>query len=163
MALVVDDAASLVLNWLKVHADAAAIRALIYNGATNILEAGDLTAQMLRTDMDARRTASETSKVLFLTVWDAGERPIGDWTFEQTVVIRIIDAGRGYRNIRAVRALFFDALDDDGGWTLTDVGSTGQGVLDLRYTGRSGYRQSREYDAGFEPLTFVARIQHEEA
>lgn len=161
MALVVSDAASALLNWLQTHADAAEIRALVYGAATNILEAGDIRAEEIQENYAARRAANETGKVLALTVHDAGEERRASWSYSQFVVVRIFDWRRGYRNIRAVRDQIKHRFKDDE-LTLEDIGARGQGVLQLLYGGRTGYRLFSEYLVEFEAMTFTASLEMEE-
>ena len=162
MALILSDATSSVLNWLQTSTDAgaAAIRALVYNGATNILEAGDVDQDELEAQYQARYLAGATAKVLYVTVWDAGER-VQPMYFEQPLALRVIDRGNGYRRIRAMRDVLKHALSKPV-FVFTDIDGRKQGVLRLEYTGRTGYRQAAERNIDFEAVTFVATIDFEE-
>ncbi len=162
MVLVVSDACSAFLNWLKTHADAADIRAAIYDGATNILESGDFDPAMAQEYYLAREQADEGTKVLAVAVHDAGEDVLpGPRMYMQNVVLRIFDWRKGNRNIRTVRQLVQHLLDDDE-LDLVDVGTRGQGLLTLRYVGRTGYRLFPEYMVEFEAMTFTAIVSQEE-
>jgi hypothetical protein len=157
MALTLTDAASSLVYWLQNNANATAIRALIYDGATNVLEAGDLNAEMLATAQTARRTAGETDKALYLTVHDAGEE--GD---VQHVILRVFDRDRGYRNLRAVRDALIAAIDEDFFLAGVTAGGKRIGFLHWAFVGRTGYRRSVEYAADFEAITYSALLVREE-
>jgi len=157
MALTLTDTASSLIYWLKNDDSAAAIRALIYDGATNVLEAGDLDVGMLTTAQQARRTADEMDKVLYLTVHDAGEEGDG-WESTQHVIIRLFDRDRGYRNLRAVRDLIRAAITYDFDLPAVTAGGQKIGFLHLAFVGRTGYRRSVEYAADFEAITFSSHI-----
>lgn len=157
MALTLTDTASSLIYWLKNDDNAAPIRALIYDGATNVLEAGDLDVGMLTTAQQARRTADETGKALYLTVHDAGEE--GD---VQHVILRVFDRDRGYRNLRAVRDAIIAAIDDDFFLAGVTAGGKRIGFLHWAFVGRTGYRRSVEYAADFEAITYSALLVREE-
>lgn len=161
MPLTRDDAASGMLYFLQTHADAAAVRALVYGGVTNILESGDITAQTIRENNKARRDAGTVTNVLAITVWDGGEVAGLPDEWRQQVVIRVFDLGNGYRQIRAVRNLL-RYLFDDRWLALSDLDGRKQGAVTLRYRGRTGFRQSRDFGVEFENLTFEAYINQEE-
>lgn len=160
MAIVVTDASSGIYNWLKTHANAASLRALIYNGATNVLEEGDLTPTMLEDDARARDTASERSKVLAVTVHDAGER--GSTC---SVTIRIWDRQEGYRNIRAWRDLFLSVWYDSeeaNTFALTAVNGKKRGLLFLEYAGRTGHFRPNNFVADVEAVALSGKLMVED-
>ena len=136
MAIVVTDASSGLYNWLKTATAASGIRALVYTGATNVLEEGDLTPEMMLTAFNARHLAGERSKVLAITVHDDGEK--GNRAF---VSVRIYDRQEGYRNIRSVRDLLLSvwADEEEKGLVLTNVNGKRRGLLFLEYAGRTGH------------------------
>lgn len=161
MAIILSDCAAATFNWLKTASAATALRALIQDGALNVLEAGDLREEHID-EAYAARGSVPSSMVLGLTVHDAGERvtPEGDLT--QTVTLRVIDRANGYRAIRGVRDALRSLLDEDLTLTLVDVGAQGQGVLTLQYSGRSGYRIATDFNVEYEALTFLGRVQQED-
>ena len=79
-------------------------RYLVTGGADNILEAGDLSIDILNAAVKTRRDAESTSELLAVSVQDAGEDKTSvARIWQQTVVVRLYDRGRGYRNIRPAR------------------------------------------------------------
>jgi hypothetical protein len=164
MAQTVTDTASSLLHWLKTHADAAAIRARVQGGATNILEAGDMTPAILEAAQSARRTAGNTTNLLVVTVQDAGAEParLGEGAQEQAVVVRLIDRDRGYRNLQLVRDALLEQLDGDYQVPAITVGGRQAGLLHLAFAGRTGYRASKEFAASFEAITFLGLVVAEE-
>ena len=163
MTLTVTDSASALLYWLKTSDSATAIRALVQGGESNIFEAGDLTVGILTEAQSARRTAGdEDTKILALSVHDAGEETHGQVSSVQHVVIRLFDRDRGYRNIRTVRDLIRNALTYDLALDAAEAGGETIGFLNVVFVGRTGYRRSVEYAADFEALTYSSLIQSEE-
>ena len=71
-----NDMAEVVFNFLKSDSAAATLRGYVQGGATNILEAGDLTEDIIAQAIDARRTAGDNTKALAIAVQDAGEDEI---------------------------------------------------------------------------------------
>lgn len=162
MAVVLSDYAAALYSWLKSGSGASSIRNLIQGGATNVLEAGDFRESNADTIVAERRTAGTTSKVLAVTVQDAGEQ-VQNGDLLQTVVVRVIDRDNGYRAIRSVRDLIRGLLDDEElSFTLTDVNGEGQGALTLSYLGRTGYRIANDFDVEYEALTFRGRATQED-
>ena len=160
MAIVVTDASSGVFNWLKTHANAASLRALIYNGATNVLEEGDLKPEMLEDDARARNTANQRDRVLAVTIHDAGER-----NDISSVTVRIYDRQEGYRNIRTWRDLFLSVWYDSeeaNTFTLTAVNGKKRGLLFLEYAGRTGHVRLANLVADFEGIALSGRLMVED-
>ena len=157
MAFTLTDAASSLVYWLQNNANAAAIRALIYDGATNILEAGDLHVGLLTTAQEARRTAGVTGKALYLTVHDAGEE-----ADTQHVILRLFDRDRGNRNLRTARDAIVAALDEDFFLAGVTAGGKKIGFLHWAFVGRTGYRRSEAYAADYEAITYSALLVREE-
>ncbi len=155
MAIATTDPASAYFNWLKTSEDAANIREMVYGRGTNILEAGDLTASELATNYVARKNAGETTKVLAITVQDAGEQYLNDWQSTAIVVVRIFDNG-SYRNIRGVRERLIKDTRYymERGLPLTAVDGQRRGVLTFDLESRTGYRRSDIFAADFESITF---------
>jgi hypothetical protein len=136
---------------------------LVQGGADNILEAGDMTPAILTAAQQARRTAgAEESKILALTVHDAGEEAHGKVESVQHVIIRLFDRDRGYRNLRAVRDLIRTTLDADLALPAVTAGGDKIGFLDVAFVGRTGYRHTPEFSADFEAITYSCLIVGEE-
>ena len=158
MAVTVTDTSSAVFNWLKNGTKAAGIRALVYDEA--IFESGDLSAADLEETFRSRLSASETGKILAVTVHDAGDtRNFGPILYE-VVVIRLFDRQGGYRRIRAVKDLLVKMVDEQGedGFSIADVDSQGRGLLSLRYSGRTGFRRSQDFAVDFEAITVLGML-----
>lgn len=156
MAIVVTDASSGLFNWLKTHADAASLRALVYNGATNILEEGDITPEILEDSFRARNTAGERSKVLAITVHDAGER-----NGISSVTVRIYDRQEGYRNIRTWRDTFmvdWQDAEENVFFTLTTVSGQKRGLLFLEYAGRTGHVKLKNFGCDMEAIALSGKL-----
>lgn len=157
------DAGSALKNWLETSAKAAAIRALVYG---DILESGDLKASELSAkDIERSKEAvsdpTVLNQILYLMVHQGASVARDDFTEEQQVVVRLIDRGQGYANIRAVRdRLRRDLID----WhaMLDDVDGGDAGILSLEWRRSTGHLQSADFAADFEALTYVARIFYEE-
>lgn len=161
MALVISDTSEFIWNFLKTEAAAATFRSLVISGASNILEAGDLTIDVLNAAIQTRRTAEATAGILVVSVQDAGEeltRVV--YIRQQTVVVRLYDRGRGYRNIRTAREELIRALHDVGGGITT---GQGMGTLILTYAGRGGHIWDKTFDVEYEGVLFRARVAYEEA
>lgn len=165
MTLPRDDAAYSLLYWLKNNASATSFRNLVYGGADYILEPGLLTAKGI-VDRDVARSAAAGAtptvldQVLYVIVYDVGEERIGPGVWEQRVEVRLVDRGRGYRNIKALRNLFRITWDKE--FVLESIGGKDQGVLALDYRARTGMMQAREFDAQFETLRFQTIVTLEE-
>jgi hypothetical protein len=161
MAIIVTDAASSVVDFLKVGAGAADIRAMIQGGANGILEAGDLKGTTITEQLAARRAVSADSLVLCVDVQDAGDRPVPVDKRLQTVVVRIYDQDKGYRNIRAVRDQIIKDLDGYVS-SLTSVDGEKRGFLELSYLERSGIRYDSRFAVDFEAIAFRGIVDIEE-
>jgi len=150
------DTAECVWGYLRVHTAAAALRAMIYDGANNIYESGDLTPERLQDALDARRTAGQLTRALAISVQDAGEDPTRQSGVRtQDVVVRVFDRMRGYHNIRTARIElmrilrgFFDNL----------TSSSEQGVLQMEYSGRTGHRFDQMYAVEYEAISYTSRV-----
>jgi len=167
MTITVTDAASAVVYFLKSGTGAAAIRDLVQGGADGILEAGDLTPTILTEQETARRDAGASADglVLCIDVQDAGDRLVAVDKRLQTVIVRIYDRERGYRNIRAVRDQIIKDLhetDLDGDVSLSDVDGQTRAFLELSYLERSGLHYLQRYAADFEAIAFKGIIDIEE-
>ena len=165
MTIPILDSSSAILNWLKTHADAAPIRALIYKGADNIFEPSDLDATRIEDDTKARAASEETSKVLAVTVHDAGAVRKGEFEHEEYVIIRIFDRYRSYRGIRALRAQIIATMREclqDYSLALAASGVHAQMLLSTRYRERTGHRLATEVAASYEAIVFTCTVIQEE-
>jgi len=154
------DTAEYIWNFLKTEAAAATFRGLVTGGADNILEAGDLSIDILNAAVKTRRDAESTSELLAVSVQDAGEDPSSvARIWQQTVVVRLYDRGRGYRNIRPARIELIRVLRD-----LSSGITPGQdmGTLSLGYAGRGGNLWDKTFDVQYEGILFRARIEYAE-
>ena len=163
MAITVIDISSGLFNWLENHADAADTRALIQGAATNVLEAGDVTPDILADAVIARRTAGAGTKVLAVDVQDAGEEIAlgGPMTFTQEAIIRIYDRAKGYRNIRNIRAQLLEDLRDVV-LALTDVDGRERGAVEVSYVSRTGHLYDRAFAADWEGIVIRGEVTLEE-
>jgi len=149
------DASSLVWDYLKTDAKAVEVRALLVGGAGNVFEVGDLTAGVLASAEDTRRDAEDWDKALAIAVQDAGEAPTGLRNVtNQFVIVRVFDRKRGIRNIRTVRLLLIELLRG----LIAPLDGTVRGVLDLSFSGRTGFRHDLTYAVDYEAITFRARV-----
>lgn len=140
------DAAEAVLLALQNGATAA----LVQGGADNILEAGDLYQGLL---IDAEQARGTASKVLAVSVLEAGDQVMSLGLRQGTVLVYVFDKHRGNRNLRLARnAICADLHEFES--LLADAQGLGRGLLTLTYAARTGYRYSREHAADFEALTF---------
>lgn len=152
MAVLVTDASALVYTYLKTSDDAraVAVRAALVSGADSVVESGDLTVSQIREMQDAR--PSPPVKALFVEVQDAGDSQIGaPGIYDCYVVVRVLDRGCSYRNIRTVKALLRDALRGIIGALVAGEG----GVFEIRYSGRTGHRYDPIVAVEYDALTFA--------
>ena len=161
MSLVISDTSEFIWNFLKTDAAASTFRSLVTDGADNILEAGDLSIDILNAAVATRRAAESDSELLAVSVQDAGEELTSvSYVRQQTVVVRLYDRGRGYRNIRAAREELISVLHDVCGG-ITPGHS--MGTLILTYAGRGGHIWDKTFDVEYEGVLFRARVMYEEA
>ncbi len=153
------DSAECVYNFLKTHINAATFRGMVWGGADNVLEAGDLTPTILAQAETARRLAP-ADKVLATTVQDSGEDPTAAHGVRaQYVLVRVFDRFQGYGNLRVVRIELMRILK--GFYDQFDSGAE-QGGLQIEYRGRTGYRWDRVYNVEYEALTYGAQVVFKE-
>ena len=147
------DMAEVIFNYLKLDADAATLRGYIQGGADNILEAGDLTEEIVAQAIADRRAAGDYNKALAIAVQDAGEEEIDRFTKAQNVNVRIYDRDRGYRNLRMCKLEIVRLLGGDFEEEMT----AGIGVAHMAtfFVGRAGHRWDRIYDVEYEVLRFA--------
>ena len=159
--MAISDTSEFVWDFLKTNAAAATFRTLVTDGAANVLEAGDLSIDILNAAVKTRRDAASTSELLAVSVQDAGEDPTRvARIWQQTVVVRLYDRGRGYRNIRTARIELISILNDVCGGITPGYG---MGTLILEYAGRGGNLWDKTFDVQYEGILFRARIEYEEA
>jgi len=163
VAVTITDASLVVWNYLKTNALAADLRALVVSGADNIYESGDINEAVLTAAVDTRRTASETDKLLAISVQDAGERsdPRNSLHFLQFVVVRAFDRNRGYRNIRSARIEIMELLKHTK-FSQNVASDLGRGILDVRYSDRTGHRFDAVSAVEYEAISYVFRMVKQE-
>jgi hypothetical protein len=146
------DAAAAVLAYLQSDAAASVVRDILVADAY-LKEVGDYIGDDLSEAESLRRTVGDLTKVLGITVQDDGEEPITNQEINrQTIVIRVLDRRRGYTNIREAREAILWVLSAPVRYTLV---SGQKGVMQLRFSGRSGYQYSPEFYADYEAIEFV--------
>ncbi|MFA5222210.1 MAG: hypothetical protein WC391_07985 [Methanoregula sp.] len=159
MVVSVTDASSLVYNYLKVSTDAraVAVRDTLVSGADSVIETGDLTEAKLRAAQDLRLAdASKLDLALFVEVQDAGEAQIGaPGIYDARVVVRALDRGCSYRNLRRTKNALREALSGVIGPLVAGAG----GVFEVRYAGRSGHRYDSIVGIEYDALTIVVPIE----
>jgi len=153
------DMAEVVFNFLKSHADAATLRTLVQGGATNILEAGDLTEEILADAIEARRTAGDMNKALVIAVQDGGEGEVDRFHKNQFVNVRVYDRARGYRNLRRCKLEILSIVKDHFD---NMTAGCGVGHLTTYFVGRSGHRWDRIFDVDYEAIRFRCMVRYAE-
>ena len=148
------DAAEVALEILQAD---TTLLALVTDGATNILDSGDMRMQTLSESEEARRDASGTG-VLGISVQDAGEAQVRGDLYNQTVIVRVLDRNQSFNAIRTARFAIYDALQHKTAKLSGDQG----GLVSFRYNGRSGHRVDRTYTLHFEAINFIATVQRTE-
>lgn len=157
------DSSQLVWDFLKTHALAVDLRAIIVDGADNIVESGDINEAFLEDAVSTRRTAGELNKALAISVQDAGESPVPRYAghFFQLVTIRIYDRVRGYRNIRNARIELMDLLSASS-FTENLAAGLGRGILAVSYNDRTGHRWDPAYAVEYEAVSYAYRVVKQE-
>jgi hypothetical protein len=152
----------MMFNYLhdSTSAEAAAIRAVLVDGANSILETGDLTPAVL-SELEGKRVLGSPlwDRALCITVQDAGEEPDGaQGRYRAFVVVRVMDRKRGYRNIRATRIALCKAITPTGIignlYRPAGDGRTYGGALIVEYAGRTGHRSDPNFGIEYEALSF---------
>ena len=153
------DMAEVVFNFLKSDSVAATLRGYVQGGATNILEAGDLTEEIITDAIDARRTAEDYNKAIAIAVQDAGEDEMDRFRKNQFVNVRVYDRDRGYRNLRQCKLELLDIVKDH----FADMtASIGRGHETTFFVGRSGHRWDRIFDIEYEVIRFRSVVYYAE-
>lgn len=152
------DMAEVIFNYLKTHADAATLRSYVQGGADNILEAGDLTEEIIMAAIEDRRASGDMDKALAIAVQDAGEEEIDRFHKNQYVNVRIYDRDRGYRNLRTCKLELLNLLGED----FDQVMTSGIGVAHMAtwFVGRAGHRWDRIFDIEYEVLRFRNMVKY---
>ena len=157
------DSSQLVWTFLKTNSQAAALRAMIVTGASDIVESGDVNEAFLADAVSTRRADEELDKALGISVQDAGENPDPriPGHFLQFVVVRVYDRGRGYRNIRTVRIELMAILNAVA-FTQNLAAGLGQGILTMSYNDRTGHQWDPTFAVEYEAVTFSFRVVKQE-
>jgi len=165
MSVITRDASSLIWYILKEANYASGVRSMLIGGASSILEAGDIDAGKLTSLERLRENTSGGlhDVALCISVQDAGEAPTeNQGIVEQSVIVRVYDRKRGYRNIREVRAALISLLRRKGA-SMNFGAGLGVGLLSLSYSGeRSGHRYDPSFAVEFESIVFQAIVKLEE-
>ena len=157
------DGASAICEFLKTSTEplVLAVQNLVVGGSDGILEAGDVTPEVLKSQESARFLATPAdgsySQVLAISMTDGGEEVIDDETVLQHVVIRAYDRKCSNRNIRTVRTALKKVLHHTSVHLSTDQGVL-QGMLDLVYAGSLGHRFDTTFGVEYDVFNFVATV-----
>ena len=148
-----DDLALWALALLRANTD---VTDLVIEGATGIVESGNLSGEDLQAAQMTRREAGDTEKVLAVLVMDTGETG-GVSGKTASCSIYIYDRG-GYSNIRAVREAVIIAL-------LNQPVSLARGayIAQAQHAARSGHGKFEEFNLDFERVDFRGLIHHDES
>ncbi len=151
MAMAVySDVGAFALNTLR---NSAAVVALVVNGASGILDAGELSGKFLNA-AEKSRQITPGALALALVVVDTGETGVtGNKT--ATASVFIYDRQRAYANIRQVREAVITALVKKP--VVLDRGAL---VVGLRYAARSGFVQFENFDLDYERVDFAGDLAY---
>lgn len=140
-------------EWLRDHATAAPVRALLVNDSRRVLQTGELVPEILDELETARRDTGNLDVALCLAVQDAGEEKIAGTNFHQFVIVRVYDRFKGYDNIRAVREVLLGVVKEF--WCKP----TNQAMVGLlEYVARTGHQYDERYAVDYEATTFMSTI-----
>jgi hypothetical protein len=118
---------------------------IVHNNAVQrgIIEAGDVTAELLNVAQEARRKSGQTQQVLAIVVQDLGEEE-----FVAQCAVFIYDR-YGYANIRAAREAIITAL-------VNQPVQLARGALvnALAFSSRSGHAIDAQFDLDIERIIF---------
>ena len=150
---VYDDLALWALALLRAATD---VTDLVIEGASGIVESGDLSGEDLQAAQLARRETDETDRVLAILVMDTGETG-GVSGKTASCSIYIYDRG-GYSNIRAAREAVIIGL-------LNQPVSLARGayIVQIQHAARSGHGKFEEFNLDFERVDFRGLIHHDES
>lgn len=156
------DLTEALVEYLRDHADCTGLRNLVVNagggGWDNVLEAGELTEELLNDAVDARRKdPTQKNRVLAIAIQDDGEEPQNYHDARQYVVIRIYDRGNGYHNIREVRRYLKNLLR---GTPFQFANGTGIGLKGIQFSVRTGHRWDRTFNIEYESIRWIGRVYY---
>jgi len=156
------DLAEVVTTYLRSDAACWVLRNHIVNGGVggqdNVLEAGEVTEEVLNAQVAARRAdPTQADRVLAISVQDDGEEKQGLKEGRQYIVIRIYDRGKGYHNIRDTRRLLMDLMRG-APFAFTD--GCGVGLKGMAFNVRSGHRWDRTYNVEYESLRWIGFVYY---
>jgi len=149
------DLAEFALGVLKAD---EAVTALVVDGATGIMETGDIGSRTLEQAQTARREGGNPPKVLGITVMDAGERATSEQFTVQRVGIWIFDRERGYANIRRATKAIYGALEGKSTPLSSPITGRTAAVM-LQFDVRTGHLIQRSLEVDLEYIEFLANIQ----
>lgn len=130
-----------------------AVKALVVGGAARILDAGELTGEILARAEEDRRQ-SKSAQVLALVVLDTGESG-QEGVKIATASVFAYDRQRGYVNIRAAREAVIGVVVNHpvslvrGGF-----------IVQTTYAGRSGLVQFEDFDLDYERADFSGLLTY---
>jgi len=169
MALQSLDPSALVFNFLHDSETTLAteVRDSLVNGASSVLESGDLTPAIL-SELEALRVSSTSelwNKALCVSVQDAGEVPEGAvGVLRARVVVRVLDRKRGYRNVRATRIALSKIASKGTVGNLYRQDEDGRkygGAITIKYMGRTGHRSDMNLGVDYEALNFECTYEND--
>ncbi len=121
--------------------------ALVVNGATGVVESGEIDPKALEDAQRTRRSEGWATKVLTVFVMDTGER--GSSGNRMTSCSIYVCDRAGYSRIRLVREAVLTALLDVPISLVRDAH-----IVKAHYAGRSGHQKFSEYNLDFERIDF---------
>jgi hypothetical protein len=159
------DLAEVVTTWLRTDPTCTGLRNLIVNsgagGRDNVLEAGEVTEEVLNEQVATRREdPTQANRVLAVSVQDDGEEKQSYNDGEQFIVIRIYDRGKGYHNIREVRRLLIDLMR---GAPFAFTSGCGIALKGMAFSVRSGHRWDRTYNIEYEALRWIGKVYYQKS
>lgn len=151
------DLSQTLFEFLKSADEASTVRDLLVSGAASVLEAGDVSPELLSTRESAR---TEETKILALSVQDAGEDPgpIRPMTV-QRAVIRGYDRFNGFRSLRSFREAVLAIFPRDRNRLLVVTVGKGRGLLQVHYGGNSGHKFDKAYQTDYLAIYFQATME----
>lgn len=156
------DASSLVYHFLRSDSPkAVAIQETCVLGRDSIIEAGQLFERTIRAAFEARsEDPSLQGKVLLIIVQDAGDaQTSAAGAYDEFVVVRVGDRGKGYLNIRKTK----NALKSNLREVIGNITSGGRrGASGVRYVARTGHRFDPAFRIEYDALSFALITVNEE-
>lgn len=143
--------AEVVYNWLLTDVAATGLRNLVIGAHDNIFETGDLTEEILVAATETRRSSGLATRVLAIAVQEGPESPSEGYYADQTVIVRIYDRDKGYKNIRDATQWLIRYLKEHFADMTAGIGV---GHLATFYSGRTGHRYDSRWQIDYEAVSF---------